>query len=150
MKRNRQKKVPLPKSSMGVIHLFAGYNWRDGKVNYCFFNRRNSDGFVRWLENLMVKSYPTENVIVIADNASFHKSRMAQAAIGVFEERLRVCFLPPYGTPLNPIEGFWKHLKEKVCGNRLFGNLEEVRERIGQFLQRQNDLEFDDRFTLYK
>ena len=150
MKRGEQRKIPLPKKQVAPIHLFAGYNWRDGRVNGIFFERRNSEGFVQWLEDLMVKSYPREKVVVIVDNGSFHKSKMAKAGISLFEDRLEVCFLPPYGTQLNPIERFWHHLKSQVCGNRLFENLELVKERIESFLEKQNDAEFDDRLAFCK
>ena len=150
MKRGHQKRVSLPKTSLRPIHLFGGYNWRDDTVNWTFFERRNSEGFVQWLEHLMLKTYPTQNVIVIADNPSFHKSKTAQAALALFEHRLQVLFLPPYATPLNPVEKFWNHLKSQVCGNRLFDNLSLLKLSIERFLLQQNDVTFHDRFILCK
>jgi transposase len=38
------------------------------------------------------------------DNASYHKSASALAALSLFEHRVMLVWLPPYCSDLNPIE----------------------------------------------
>ena len=150
MKRGEQKQVPLPQKPVQPIHLFGGYNWHDNALCWMFAERRNSEAFVIWLEQLMVKTYPTQTVVLLLDNASFHKSSVAQAAISLFEHRLLVLFLPPYAPQLNPIERYWNHLKTQVCGNRLFDSLDLLKLHIQKQLLVQNTPAHPDRFTLCK
>jgi len=43
----------------------------------------------------------------------------SQAALSLFEDRVLVFWLPPYCADLNPIERYWRHLKDLACANRL-------------------------------
>jgi transposase len=52
---------------------------------------------------------PKERLIVILDNASFHKSKEIDS---LFEKsRINLLYLPPYSPDLNPIEKKWAQLK---------------------------------------
>jgi len=53
------------------------------------------------------------------DNTSYHKSASAFAALSLFEHRVMVVWLPPHCSDLNPIERFWRHLKDRDCANKL-------------------------------
>ncbi|NJL55639.1 hypothetical protein HC928_10895, partial [bacterium] len=59
-------------------------------------------------------------------------------------------WLPPYCSDLNPIERFWKHLKDKACANRLFKQIQEVIDSVEKVLTIQNDLTHSDRFLFQK
>ena len=150
MKQGEQKQGPLPQNPVHPIHLFGGYNWRDDSLCWTFAERRNSEAFVIWLEHLMIKTYPTQTVLLLLDNASFHKSGAAQAAISLFEHRLLVLFIPPYAPQLNPIEQYWNHLKTQVCGHRLFESFDSLQQHIQKQLFVQNTPAHPDRFTLCK
>jgi len=50
--------------------------------------------------------------IVIADNASFHKSKLAKDLIAAKGGKL--IFLPPYSPDLNPIEHWWFPIKNEI------------------------------------
>lgn len=140
MKRGRQKRVPAAAGTPPVHHIFGGLNWRDGTISWQLAKRRNSAGFIHWLEHLMRHCYPTEQVILIMDNAGFHNSAATRAAISLYESRLLVIYLPPYAPNLNPIERYWRHLKEQVCAHKLYPSMDDLRDAIVKELTRQNDL----------
>ena len=104
----------------------------------------------RSLEHLLSECYPTGRVVLVMDNASFHKSATAFAALSLFEHRVMVIWLPPYCSTLNPIERFWRHLKDVVCVNKLYPSLSDLTASVESQLTRQNCLDNISRFSFSK
>lgn len=148
VKRGRQAQVTAPAGLHWTLHIFGGLNVMDGTLCCTLADRRNSDSFIVWLEQLMTVTYPTQNVALVLDNASYHRSALSQAAVSLFAPRLQLFFLPPHSPELNPIEPYWAHLKRRVAGNHLCGGLAETRERVHLHIQHQNDLQAIDRYTM--
>lgn len=73
-----------------------------------------------------MKQYPTGHVVLVSENFPYHKSASALAALSLFEHRVMIIWLPPYCSDLNPIERFWRHLKDLACANTLEDNIEDV------------------------
>jgi putative transposase len=111
---------------------------------------KNSATFIDFLEELLVKRYPTGRVILVMDNASYHKSASALAALSLFEHRVMFVWLPPYCSDLNPIERFWRHLKDLACANKLQDHIDIVVQSAEKILSGQNLPTSDLRFLLSK
>ena len=149
MKRGQQKCIPTP----GVqqrLYLFGAYRWQDDTLVWRTAHRKNSQAFIEFLEHLLVECYPTGHFILVLDNASLHKSAASLAALSLFEHRLQVIWLPAYCSELNPIERFWRYLKEQVCINKLHPDMAELVQAVIDQLERQNDCQRSDRFSLLK
>jgi transposase len=149
MKRGQRKLVPAP-GQQHWEHLFGAYNWRTDCVSWQFASRKNSASFIAFIEYLMTVCYPTQKVILVTDNASYHKSQASLAALSLFENRLSVIWLPPYNPFLNPIERFWRHLKDIACANKLFSGLDALAESVRLALCQQNLCDNPDRFVFLK
>lgn len=147
-KRGRQAAVKAPASVHWTLHIFGGLNVMDSTLCYTLAHKRNSDGFIVWLERLMTVTYPTQNVCLVLDNASYHRSAISLAAVSLFAPRLQLFFLPPHSPTLNPIEPYWAHLKRAVAGNHLCSGLTETRERVRLHLHRQNDPKATGRYLI--
>ena len=85
-------------------------------------------------------------IVYVLDNASYHHSRQSEAMIAYYEDRSLAFWLPPYCSDLNPIERFWKHLKDIACANRLFQDIGEVVNSVVNVLIAQNDFSSSERF----
>jgi len=48
-------------------------------------------------------------------------------------------WLPPYCSDLNPIERFWRYLKDQACANKLQDNIEDVMKAAEKVLIEQNN-----------
>ena len=57
-------------------------------------------------------------IILICDNASFHKAKWLQEWVGKNSEWLRLEFLSGYSPDFNPIERLWKYVKGEYLHNR--------------------------------
>jgi len=127
MKIGQQKRIPATQpGEKQKRHIFGGYNWLEDTMTWTVAKTKNSATFIDFLEELLVKNYPTGRVVLVMDNASYHKSASALAALSLFEQRVMFVWLPSYCSDLNPIERFWRHLKDLACANKLQDNIEDV------------------------
>ena len=139
MKKGQQRRIPATQpGAKQRRHVFGGYNWASDKITWHMAETKNSSQFIYFLEQLLVKDYPTGRVVLVMDNASYHKSAAALAALSLFEHRVMVVWLPPYCSDLNPIERFWRHLKDRACANKLQDTIEAVVGNAEQALIEQN------------
>jgi len=151
MRRGQRKHIPAP-GTPRYHHVFGALNWRTQQVDWITAPRKNTDSFIAFLEHLLTVCYPTQRLILVLDNASYHKSHAALAALSLFEDRLQVIWLPKYCPYLNPIERFWLQLKNQASANQLHTDLLSLNTSISQAFANQNTpghsdrLDFKDHF----
>jgi transposase len=136
-KRGQRKSIPAP-GTPEYVHIFGAYNWRNSEVAWRIDRKKNSEAFVAFLEQLTLTDYPRQRLILVLDNASYHKSKTVRAALSALEDRVLVFWLPKYSPFLNPIERFWLHLKNLVVANRLHHSLADLLTALEQTLANQN------------
>jgi putative transposase len=151
MKVGIQKRIPATRPGVKQKrHIFGGYNWLKDRISWTTAETKNSAHFICFLEYLLTREYPTGRVVLVMDNASYHKSASALAALSLFEHRVMVIWLPTYCSDLNPIERFWRHLKDLACANKLQSGIENVMCTVNKVLSEQNDPTSDLRFHVSK
>jgi len=149
MKRGQQKRIPAP-GPPRWHHLIGAYNWRTDQIIYMPCPKKNSLAFATFIEQLVTQAGSDKPIVLVMDNASYHRSLLSQATLAFFEDCSLTVWLPPYCSDLNPIERFWKHLKETACANRLFKSIDEILDSVDKVLALQNDLSHPDRFLFCK
>ena len=112
--------------------------------------KKNSDAFVAFLDILAAQAPNDKPVFLVLDNASYHRSAVATAGFAAVEARLKPLFLPPYCSMLNPIERYWRHLKDSACANKLFPSMERLIASVLVNLKQQNDCSHPKRFSICK
>lgn len=114
------------------VGYFGAVRLRDGK----FFYHRESDrfngqSFWDFLKLLSQASVVEgRQVLVISDNAKYHRARLHLSWREQQAPRFALDFLPPYSPELNPIERVWKLTRRLCLHNRYFGFLESVIEAV--------------------
>ena len=151
MKVGQQKRVPVNRSSeKQTRHIFGGYHWNTDTIIWTTARQKNTETFIVFLEELLLKQCPTDRVILVLDNVQYHKSAAALAALSLFEERVQVLWLPPYCPELNAIERFWGYLKTQACANHLEDHIDQVVASAERVMTRQNDPTAEDRYHVSK
>jgi transposase len=151
MKRGKQRRIPATRpGAKQKRHIFGGYDWLEDTITWTTARTKNSATFISFLEELLVKQYPKKRVVLVMDNAAYHKSASALAALSLFEHRVMIFWLPPYCSELNPIELFWRYLKDHACANKLQDNIEEVVKAAEKIMTVQNRQTLDSRFHVSK
>lgn len=83
----------------------------------------DSVAFQMFLDEL-AKSTDGKKVLLVLDNASWHKTKSLQW------HHLQPEYLPPYSPDLNPIERLWLYLKEHYFNNWIARNHQELQDRV--------------------
>jgi transposase len=141
MKRGQQTHLPAANGPQAFQHVIGALNWRTEHVSYTTCLKKNSQTFIEFLEHLMLVSYPTQSIVLVMDNAPYHHSAQTRAALSLFEHRLLVFWLPAYCSTLNPIERFWRHLKDLALANKLFLSTHALLQAINHIIVAQNQLD---------
>lgn len=150
MKRSQQKTIPVPPDTHHRQYIFGAYNWVKDSVCTSLSDHADTTAFLTFLEHLLVTTYPDQPVVLVMDNASYHKAAAVRAFFSLVEHRVLVIFLPAYCSHLNPIERFWRFVKDTACVNTLFPHLAVMMALVAQLLLQQNDLTCSHRFSFSK
>ena len=94
----------------------------------------NSETFKGFLR-AMLRIHP--KILLILDNAPYHKSKTVTELVKANEDRLRLVFLPAYTPLLNPIEQQWNVLKRMMLAGRYFASVEDLRAAIAAIARRR-------------
>jgi len=110
------------------VGYFGAVRLRDGKF---LFRREagrfNAETFFQFLLVFRQASRnPQRRVVVISDNARYHKAVAHRAWREEHAAEFALDFLPPYSPELNPIERVWKLTRRLCLHNRYFNALEDV------------------------
>jgi transposase len=108
----------------GKLWVHGAFEPATGEAALTFSARRDSASHIALLEHA-VTAFPSERLILIADNLSTHRSRDTQAALLAWPEA-RLQFLPKYAAWLNLIEPWWKLLKALALKGRRFETVAEL------------------------
>jgi len=86
----------------------------------------NAESFTVFLGNLGRHRSRKRKMILILDNASYHRSVSLESFLEVRWQCLKLEFLPPYSPDLNPIERVWKLTRKLCTHNQYFPCMEDL------------------------
>jgi transposase len=77
----------------------------------------------------------TDKILLICDNARFHKAKWLTAWVGEQKDWLQLSFLPPYSPDFNPIERLWRWMKTEYTHNRCWESKRQLKEYLRDVLK---------------
>lgn len=127
--RGEQKRMEQTKIVHGRRISILGL-WEPGKgfeygLTQGGFNSLSYIKLMNWVANKVEKTFRETGKMtyVVQDNGSLHKSMITQAQWERWEKQgLKLFFLPPYCSEMNPIEGEWHQLKAHEMAGQMFDN----------------------------
>lgn len=109
--------------------VYGALNFAGGQVHYTVHPKKNAcqfNGFLRKLLNAKRRRL----VVLVLDNASYHKTRETLDILAGHEDHIMVVWLPTYSPELNAIEGLWGYMKKTALNNYFFGTPENLESAI--------------------
>lgn len=76
-----------------------------------------------------VKEYPDDEIELVMDGAGWHKSKDLQVPNNV-----KITLLPAYSPELNPVERFWRIIKQNTIRNKIYTTLNQLKHAVAEFL----------------
>lgn len=117
------------KTGYSNFYLYAAVDPKGGEYFILELPRVDTEIVNIYLKELS-ETYSNKNILLIWDQAGYHKSKALQIPANITIEPL-----PPYSPELNPAERLWRWLRRHVCRNRLFKSLDEQAEALGQTIR---------------
>lgn len=93
------------------ISMIGGLCNKDFMAPFMFQGHCNTAVFEQYVEKILIPQL-SEGMIIVIDNASFHKSSKIKNLIQF--AGLKLIYLPPYSPDLNPIEHHWHKIKTAI------------------------------------
>ena len=136
------------KRSRGRVNVMGGLRYHDRKRLCYFIDKGNADSFfeqlvklngfvfAEWVRQGNVASLYERigpRVLVILDNASYHKRQDILDKIEQALPNIHLCFLPAYSPDFNLIELVWHSCKEFLA-HRLFQSVKHLKELLHRLL----------------
>lgn len=117
--------------------VYGALNYKSGQVHYLVHPKKNGRQFNEFLGQLL-EAKRERFVVLVLDNASYHKTRATLDLLAEHEEHVFVIWLPKYSPELNAIEGLWGYLKRTALNNYFFGTVENLEKAIVRALSELN------------
>ena len=109
------------------IYLYQATDIKSGDDFSMFMSHLDTISLNEYLKQLSEK-FKNEKIVLIMDNASFHKSKKLK-----IPNNIKIEYIPPYSPELNPQERRFEDIK-KFLKNKLFNTLDELEDKITQIL----------------
>ena len=121
----------------GTVSLFAALDTRTGEVHGKTTARHTSQEFIAFLTDLLSKQPDGQEVHIILDNYSTHKTRAVQQFL---EERpnVHLHFTPTYSSWLNQVELWFSKIERDLIYRGVFTSVTDLSRRIMTYIRRHN------------
>jgi transposase len=146
-RKGHRKKVTGQRRK-GRVNIMGGLRYHDKKRINFVIKKGNADTFyeqIKLLNNYLLQEWIEQGnnlesfqdcsakIVIILDNASFHKKQDILEKIEAEMPNIILEFLPPYSPDYNLIELVWHSAKEYIA-HRLFESVEQLEELLNKLL----------------
>ncbi len=108
------------------IAVYGALDYASGRVVWQTAPKKDGAGFAAFLE-LLAQTWPEEDLVLVLDNVSYHRSAAMRTWWAAQEGRLLPFWLPAYTPNLNLLERVWRFLKQKLACHRFWADREGLR-----------------------
>ena len=124
---------PRMKVKLGFknFYLYSAVNPKTGEEFTLLLPNVNKE----WMKIFITefyKKYKERNIIMIMDGAGWHKDFQYLLKEA---QNIEIILQPPYSPELNPVEKLWQYIKDHTIKNRIYETIEELEEKICEFVK---------------
>lgn len=130
----------------GTLSLYAALNTKSGSVFGQTAERHTSQAFVAFLAELLTKLPTDQEVHIICDNLSAHKTQRVHDFLRE-HPHVHLHFTPTYSSWLNQVELWFAKIERDLIYRGVFTSVRDLARRIMRYIRRYND---DPRPTKWK
>src|ERR1700684_335702 len=118
----------------GTLSLYAALDVKTGKVQGKTAERHTSAEFVDFLEQVVSGCKPRQEIHIILDNLSAHKTNQVE----VFLEQnanVKLHFTPTYSSWLNQVEIWFARLEREVIARGIFTSVQDLSRKLMRYIR---------------
>jgi len=119
-----------------LLSVIGAVQYGTSKVFYKIVPHFDAQELRQYLHQVMaVFSKTGKEVVMVVDRSGIHRAHKLDVTLDHYRGKFRFHFLPAHcGPHLNPIEGFWRVMKDTIGAGRCFANLHLLYQRTRQVL----------------
>jgi DDE superfamily endonuclease len=119
-----------------LLSVIGAVQYGTSRVFYKIVPHFDAQELRQYLHQVMqVFSKTGKEVVMVVDRSGIHRAHKLDATLDHYHEKLRFHFLPAHcGHHLNPIEGFWRVMKDVIGAGRCFPDLPQLYQRTRHVL----------------
>lgn len=118
----------------GTLSLYAALDVQTGKVLGKTAARHTSDEFVLFLEQVMLSCKPRQEIHIILDNLSAHKTKKVAAFLEQ-HPRVQLHFTPTYSSWLNQVEIWFARIERDVISRGIFLSVQDLSRKLMRYIR---------------
>jgi len=118
----------------GTLSLYAALDVRTGKVQGKTAPRHTSEEFVSFLEQVVAGCKPKQEIHVILDNLSAHKTAKVQAFV-TEHPHVHLHFTPTYSSWLNQVEIWFARIEREVIARGVFTSVRDLARKLMRYIR---------------
>ena len=118
----------------GTLSLYAALNPQTGQVIGQTAARHTSQEFVAFLEELVARQPAGQEIHVILDNFSTHKTELVKEFLQQ-HPNVNLHFTPTYSSWLNQVESWFSKLQRAVIDRGIFTSVNDLKRKILRYIR---------------
>ena len=119
-----------------LLSVIGAVQYGTSRVIYKIVPQFDTEGCRQYIHQVMALFRHTgKEVVMVADRSGIHRAHKLASTLAHWHEQFRLYLLPARcGHHLNPIEGFWRVMKDVSGAGRCFRDLTQLYQRTRQVL----------------
>jgi transposase len=119
-----------------LLNVIGAVQYGTSRVIYKIVPHFDAQEFRQYLHQVMhVFGKTDKEVVMVVDRSGIHRAHKLDATLNHYNGKLQLHLLPPHcGHHLNPIEGFWRTMKDTIGAGRYVRHLPQLYKRTRQVL----------------
>jgi transposase len=118
----------------GTLSLYAALDVKTGKVQGKTAERHTSAEFVSFLEDVIACCNPRQEIHIILDNLSAHKTNQVQEFLQR-NSHVKLHFTPTYSSWLNQVEIWFARLEREVIARGIFTSVKDLSRKLLRYIR---------------
>lgn len=118
----------------GTLSLFAALDIKTGKVHGKTAARHTSHEFVDFLTEVVARCRPGQEIHIVLDNLSVHKTVKVTAFLEV-HPNVQLHFTPTYSSWLNQVEIWFARIEREVIARGVFTSVTDLKRKIMRYIR---------------
>ncbi|MEN6537224.1 MAG: IS630 family transposase [Bryobacteraceae bacterium] len=117
----------------GTLSLYAALDTKTGKVMGKTAARHTSQEFVGFLEQVVAECRPQQEIHIILDNLSAHKTQAVREFLAA-HPRVQLHFTPTYSSWLNQVEIWFGKIERDVIARGIFTSVPDLARKLRRYI----------------
>src|SRR5579859_1961441 len=118
----------------GTLSLYAALDIKTGKVLGKTAQRHTSEEFVDFLLQVVAQCSPQQEIHIIVDNLSAHKTKKVAEFLDAHPE-VKLHFTPTYSSWLNQVEIWFARIERDVIARGVFTSVKDLARKLMRYIR---------------